>query len=244
VRILGPDDPETDITPEAYKPFKGTVQAVFQRALSSAGETDRKRAADRMGRLLNGRADLDDDSETYGWVIDLALFEPNERGVRPIDRFVNGAARRLFAAERDIANRISAAFFSMFTVTGIHENGGIWVEDVVDHHRRYWIVDLLVKGPEAIGQTLGVRIFDVGPFHAGIGPMVPIMPNFLDLCVKMLERDKKLPFTRSLAATTYGMLFVLDGVPNHLSGQKFAREVYDVLTAAGELPRRSQRIHA
>jgi hypothetical protein len=226
-----------DTSAGPFEPFRETVQSVMERSLSSCGETDRKRAADRMGRLIGGKPAMSGDAKSVATLIDLAMFEPNDRGVRPIDRFISGSSGRLSAAEQEMARRLGTAFFSFFTVIGEHDEGGAWVEDILHGNRRLWIADLKITGPKAAGQTLAVRIFDVGPFHATLSPLSSVSEKMIDICRKAIETDGTLPFRRSLAAIVYGADYIGEtGVPNHPSGKKFAAELYDALVRTGELP--------
>ena len=83
-------------------------------ALKSVGLSDMKRALERMGvrfpdepNSLTGPGDLE-------MMADLTFFEPNDRGIRPFDRFLSGPALRLPEHELDIARRMGRSFFSVF----------------------------------------------------------------------------------------------------------------------------------
>ena len=80
-----------------------TVQAA---ARKSCGPSDVKRAALSMGILLSGNGSYDD--ATVDMLVDLSFYEPNERGVRPFDRFLSGPALTLPEQTQDIARRMGA----------------------------------------------------------------------------------------------------------------------------------------
>ncbi|HEY0418074.1 MAG TPA: hypothetical protein VGC80_01005 [Acetobacteraceae bacterium] len=54
------------------------------------------------------------------------------------------------------------------------------------------------------GATLGMRLFDAGPFHTGFGIIVEPDDETLEFCLGAKERGAPLPFRHSLAATLYG----------------------------------------
>ncbi len=137
-------------------------------------------------------------------LVDVALFEPNQRGRRAFDRFLEDKGGQLGAADRALAERMAAAWFSVFRLAGRHEAAGLWLEDLLDNNRRLWLVDegLEVSAPDEL--TLAMRLFDAGPFHAGFGIIVQPDQETIDFCLSAKERGARLPFRYSLAATLYG----------------------------------------
>ena len=240
MRLIDDDEVTVDRAPDIYKPYRTAIQAVLKRSLASCGESDRKRAADRMGRLIRGKPDLDDDPMSRGMLFDLSLFEQNDRGVRAFDRFLSGAARHLPDLEQDMARRIGAAFYSIFRIIEPHAEGGIWVQDILDRDRRIWLIDQVATSNKAIGQEFATRIFDVGPFHATVGPIIPPNENLVEVCRKAIAGLGRLPFKRSLAATVYGIDYIDETISSHPSGMKFARDLYDAYKRTGAYPQTGQ----
>jgi hypothetical protein len=104
---------------------------------------------------------------------DIALFEPNQRGRRPFDHFLSDEARRLDAADFELAQRMGKAFFSLFRCTALHGTAGIWLDDILDGNRNVWLMDEGMEASVPTGVTFGIRLFDAGAFHVGLGIVAP-----------------------------------------------------------------------
>jgi len=147
---------------------------------------------------------LDDDDETLEMLVDIALFEPNQRGRLAFDTFYLRQGQQLDAADRLLAGRMTAAVFSLFRHAGKHEVAGIWLEDLLDQDRRLWLMDEALEQSGRAGMVFGMRLFDAGPFHAGFGIVAPPDEETIAMCVIAKRRDGRVPFRYSLAATLYG----------------------------------------
>jgi hypothetical protein len=212
----------------SFRAIQESIKNILERAVRSCGATDLKSAADRMGVLAAGKFLLPDDGWGYAMLLDLALFEANRGGVRPFDRFLAGPARALPEHEQAVARRMSDAFLALFKFTAMHDIGGIWAEDMLNADRRIWIMDEMLQDREATPEIFGARVFDSGPFHVSVGPTANVSDQFIRLCTEARSANGPLPFRRSLAATLYG-LNLMDGVPSHVSGLKFARDLLPLL---------------
>jgi hypothetical protein len=177
-----------------------------------------------MGILVGGKVDPPQGEGGVEMLVDLAFYEPNERGVRPFDRFLAGRALTLPAQEQDIARRMGCAVFSIFRLAEKHETMGTWVEDILDNDRRIWLIDLDVPEPQPSHSFFAVRIFDAGPFHA----MLSVITSMSDRVVnvfKTAEATGRRPYRRSLAATIYGLTELQGLPPTHLGARKFVADL-------------------
>jgi hypothetical protein len=113
-------------------------------------------------------------------------------------------AEALAPPDRAVAQRLGAAFFSLFRVADWHEAGGVWVEDRLDGDRRLWLMDEGLEASASEGMTIGLRIFDAGPFHAGLGLIADPDPEMAAFCIAAATRGTPLPVRHSLAAALYG----------------------------------------
>jgi hypothetical protein len=135
---------------------------------------------------------------------DIALFEPNQRGRRAFDEFLSERASRLGAADVELAQRMSHAFFSLFRFAGPHESGGVWLENLLDDSRRIWVMDERMEETAPSAGGFGMRIFDAGPFHVGFGIAAPTDNETAEFAVQGVKHSGRAPFRYSLAATLYG----------------------------------------
>ncbi len=136
--------------------------------------------------------------------VDVALFEPNQRGRRAFERFLAEKGEQLDITDRALAQRMTRAFFSVFRVAERHEAAGLWLEDLLDENRRLWLVDKSLEPSAPEGAILGMRLFDAGPFHAGFGIIVAPDEDTIAFCLVAKARGRPLPLRHSLAATLYG----------------------------------------
>jgi hypothetical protein len=157
-------------------------------------------------------AELEDDALAE-MLVDVALFEPNQRGRRAFDRSLVERAERLDATDHALARRMGEAWFSIFRMAGRHEAAGLWLEDLLAGNRRIWLVDEALEASAPEGIIFATRLFDAGPFHAGFGIIVEPDEETLDVCVSAKERGARLPFRHSLAATLYGDKLRADAPP-------------------------------
>jgi hypothetical protein len=185
-----------------YRPIRAGIQRVLKLAPTALRPADLQRAVKQVVPWAEAKEDLPDAAADM--LVDVALFEPNQRGRRVYDRFLTGKSGQLDAADRALAERMAAAWFSIFRLTGRHEGAGLWAEDMLDEDRRLWLMDegLEISAPE--GLILGTRLFDAGPFHAGFGILVQPDEETLGFCLDAKARGAPLPFRHSLAATLYG----------------------------------------
>ncbi len=185
-----------------YHPIRAGIRRVLREATQACGRADLNRAVKQVAPWAEAE-DLEDE-DTTEMLVDVALFEPNQRGRRAFDRFLAERGERLDEADRALAERMAGAWFSLFRVTGRHEAAGLWLEDLLEGDRRLWIVDEALEASAPEGVILGMRLFDAGPFHAGFGIIVGPDEETLDFCLKAKARGGPLPFRHSLAATLYG----------------------------------------
>ena len=175
---------------------------MLREAVRTCSRADLTRAAKQLGLWEEGQIVADEDA--VDMVADVALFEPNQRGRRVFDRFLETEARRLTPADLELARYMAGAFFSIFRLAARHDTAGVWLEDLLEGDRRLWLVDEALEASAPDGAVFGMRLFDAGPFHAGFGIVVPADEETIDFCVEARSRGARLPFRHSLAATLYG----------------------------------------
>lgn len=185
-----------------YKPIRAGIQRVLREAGAACNPTELKRAVRQVApwaepRFLNSPAAIE-------MLTDVALFEPNQRGRCGFDRFLAERGTRLDTADRTLAERMAAAWFSIFHVAGRHEAAGLWLEDMLDERPRLWLVDKALETSASEGLVIGMRLFDAGPFHAGFGIVVQPDEETLHLCQTTRANGHSTPFRQSIPATLYG----------------------------------------
>jgi hypothetical protein len=185
-----------------YRPIRAGIQRVLHLAETACRPADLSRAVKQVAPWAEAK-ELED-AETGNMLVDVALFEPNQRGRRAFDRFLEGTGEQLGAADRGLAERMAGAWFSLFRLAGRHEVAGLWLEDLLGDNRRLWLMDegLETSAPEEL--VLGMRLFDAGPFHAGFGIIVEPDEETIEFCLQAKARGAPPPFRHSLAATLYG----------------------------------------
>jgi hypothetical protein len=144
------------------------------------------------------------EGEAPNMVVDVALFEPNQRGRRAYDRFLEQKAQALNTADRALAQSMADAWFSIFCVAEQHEMVGLWIEDLLDRDRRIWLVDEALEASATTGATIGLRLFVSGPFHVCFGIIVTPDEATTHFAVSARARGYPIPFRHSLSATLYG----------------------------------------
>jgi hypothetical protein len=153
-------------------------------------------------------------------LVDLAVFEPNNRGTRPFDRFLAGPALKLPVCEQDVARRMGCASFSICRLVEKHETIGTWAEDTLDNDPRLWLIDLDVDEPNRSHTAFAVRIFDAGSPHVTLGVITSISDRMVNVFRRAHDTDRR-PHRRSLAAINYGLAQLNGLPPTHASGWKF-----------------------
>ncbi|MDR2856574.1 MAG: hypothetical protein LBV50_01855 [Novosphingobium sp.] len=95
---------------------------------------------------------------------------------RAIDRIAPKLPLKRDPLKSEIAARLPHAFFSVFTVVGLHEEGGVWMHDLLDKGRPLWLMDRSLA-VQAAGQDeflIAGRFLDLGPWHVGFGIVHPL----------------------------------------------------------------------
>ncbi|MGD0105065.1 MAG: hypothetical protein ABSC06_13635 [Rhodopila sp.] len=185
-----------------YRPIRAGVRRVLRIAATACNRADLTRAVKHIApgtdvkELTRG--------ETPNMVADVALFEPNQRGRRAYDRFLEQKAGQLDAADRALAQSMAGAWFSIFRVAERHEIAGYWLEDLLDGDRRHWLMDESMEASATEGIVIGMRMFDAQPFHAGFGIVVTPDAETTHFATSARASGCPIPFRHSLAATLYG----------------------------------------
>jgi hypothetical protein len=188
--------------PAGYREIRAGIRRVLRLAAKACTAADLKRAAKHIG--LGSPAEAASDDSAADMVVDIALFEPNQRGRRPYDTFLAGLADQLDAPDRALAERMAAARFSLFRSGGRHPDGGLWLIDLMDDDRRIWLMDEALASSSPDDLAFGLRVFDAGPFHAGFGIVVPTDDETRHVAVSAARQGVTRMFRYSLAATVYG----------------------------------------
>lgn len=199
--IVLPDPLTRPALLDAYHPIRASIQTVLAAAVDRCRKPDFDRAVKHLGLVEEEQFAIED---TSAMLCDIALFEPNQRGRRAYDGFLARGAEALTPPDRAVAERLGAAFFALFRVAERHAVGGVWVENLLDGNRRLWLMDEGLEASASEGMTLGLRVFDVGPFHAGLGLIVDPEPMMAAACIEAAARGNPFPVRHSPAATFYG----------------------------------------
>ena len=160
-------------------------------------------AAKQLGLWRDGKISLLEKDVAAEMLSDIALFEPNERGRRAFDVFLGGKARKLNAADFELAQRVGKAFFSLFRCAVGDDVAGIWLEDLLDDNRKIWLVDEGMEASAPIEGAFGMRIFDADEFHVGFGIVTPSDDETTAFSIQGVTRNGRVPFRHSLAVTLY-----------------------------------------
>jgi hypothetical protein len=213
----------------AYRPIRAAVRRVLREAVRTCSRADLTRAAKQLGLWDEGRIVADEDATEM--LADVALFEPNQRGRRAFDRFLDAEARRLAPADLEVARRMAGAFFSIFRLAARHEAAGVRLEDLLEADRQLWLVDEGLETSAPDGLVFGMRLFDAGPFHAGFGIVAPADQETVEFAVEARARGARSPFRHSLAATLYG-----DGLRAGTADERVLDALLEVLPSGLVLP--------
>jgi hypothetical protein len=204
--------------------LRSSMDAIQEVSRKSIGANDVKRAAQSMGVHHGTIIEAMHNGVTLEMISDLAYFEPNDRGIRAFDRFLSGPVRALPGHTQDIARRIGESFFCLFRLGEKHETMGTWVEDIFDHNRRIWLIDLNVNEQDPSHSVFAVRVFDAGPFYMTLCVITSVSDRMAAVFRRAHETGRR-PYRRSLPATIYG-LAELNGLrPLHASGRKFVADL-------------------
>jgi hypothetical protein len=185
-----------------YDPIRAGIQRVLSLATKVCSRADLTRAIRQVVPWIDLNELMPD--EIPEMIFDVALFEPNQRGRRAYDRFLERKAGTLSASDEALAQKMAGAWFSIFRMAGPHEVAGLWLEDRLDGDRRIWLMDKSLEARAEDGLEIAMRLFDAGPFHAGFGIVVVPDEDTVGYAVEARTRGAPLPFRYSLAATLYG----------------------------------------
>lgn len=111
-----------------YRPIRASIQAALLEAVKQCKKPDLDRAAKHLD--LIDEEQLNDEAN-FAMLCDVALFEPNQRGRRVMDAFLQKHVETLSPTAREMVRKLAAAFFSIFRVADWHEAGGVWLDDLL-----------------------------------------------------------------------------------------------------------------
>jgi hypothetical protein len=186
-----------------YRPIRAAIQRVLAQAPKVCTAADWKRAARALGFGVADSIEVGSEREIE-MLGDVALFEPNQRGKRAYDRFLKTQADQLEPEDRDVAQRMANAFFSIFEVTGRHDIAGVWLKDLLVDSEPIWLMDESMEASAPDGIMVGMRLFDAGSFYAGFGIVVPVDAELVQLTRMSPAAPGQRPFGRRLVPMVYG----------------------------------------
>ena len=186
-----------------YRPIRAAIQRVLAQAPKVCTGADWKRAARALGFEVADSIEVGSEREIE-MLGDVALFEPNQRGKRAYDRFLKTQADQLEPEDRDVAQRMANAFFSIFEVIGRHETAGVWLKDLLIDSEPMWLMDESIETSAPDGIIVGMRVFDAGSFHAGFGIVVPVDAELVQLTKMSPATPGQRPSGRRLVPMVYG----------------------------------------
>jgi hypothetical protein len=187
-----------------YQPIRASVRRILTEAVRVCNQSDLKRAAKLLGLWADERIILPEGDQVVEMLSDIALFDPNQRGRRAYDVFLSDKAPKVNPTDSQVAQRMSAAFFSLFRCAGHHEVAGVELEDLLNGGRKLWLMDERMEESAPDAGVFGMRIFDAGLFHVGFGIAAPTDDETAEFTVQSVTRNGRSPFRHSLAATLYG----------------------------------------
>jgi hypothetical protein len=187
-----------------YRPIRAAIRRILSAAVPVCNQADLTRAAKQLGLWAEGKIFLPEGDKAAEMLSDIALFEANQRGRRAFDHFLSDKARQFDATDFELAQRMGKAFFSLFHCTARHGTAGIWIDDLLDGNRSLWLMDEGMEASVPTRETFGMRLFDAGEFHVGLGIVVPADEETTQFSVQSKTHNGRLPFRHSLAATLYG----------------------------------------
>ena len=89
-----------------YRPIRASIQCVLRMAVPVCSRADWTRAAKQLGLWAEGQVLVDDDDQ-IDMLADVALFEPNQRGRRSFDHFLEKTAQQLAPPDLALAHRMA-----------------------------------------------------------------------------------------------------------------------------------------
>jgi len=164
----------------AYRRMRPGVVRVTSAAASAGTADDFMRAAGLLLFETDGNRIILDSDDGIEKLADVVLFEPDRAGNRVYDRFLAEGAHKLAPTDREIAQKMQSAFFSLFRVGERHPIAGLWLEDLLDNDRRIWMVDEGLEASAREGLCMAARLFDAGDYHAGFGIIIPLSAPMVD----------------------------------------------------------------
>src|SRR3954451_12901030 len=186
-----------------YRPIRAAIKRVLAQAPKVCTAADWQRAARALGFEVADSIEVGSEREIE-MLADVALFEPNQRGNRAYDRFLKTQADQLEPEDRDVAQRMANAFFSIFEVSGRHDTAGVWVKDLLIDSDPIWLMDESMEASAPDGIMVGMRLFDAGSFYAGFGIVVPVDAELVQLTKMSPATPGQRPFGRRLVPMVYG----------------------------------------
>jgi hypothetical protein len=194
-----------DETLALYQPMRANLKGALRKASRSLLDSDLERAARQIGLWRHGRIHADSDAKDDA-VTDVALFEVNPVGVRPVDRFLARDKGGLTEDERAILQQVASnTRVALLKFPSRHPAAGVMMVDQVEEpERETWFMDeTFDKTPPPRDQIYAMRVADMGPFHIGFG--FGVIPSELAVLIIQIHARDNLapPFRYPLSATLY-----------------------------------------
>lgn len=187
-----------------YAPLRDGVDVILNKARKDVYPPDIERAARQLGLWQRSKLTAEPGTAEFELAMDVTTMEPNPRGMRPFDRFLEKRAASLPEQERALAERMKDAWFSVFRVKEPHPAGGAIMIDLLHDDREFWMMDRAMGRQTKPGTIVGFRMFDAGPFCMGLSMGAVLDETAAMLIKSAMTRDWHLSFRVPLSALLYG----------------------------------------
>lgn len=193
-----------------YQPLRAAAKDITTMAMKDVYRLDMQRAAKQLGLWSGSRIRMPAEGVAIEMLMDVAMFEANQHGVRPFDRFLDKRSATLSDHQRDLAERMAKGRFSLFHVSGKHPCGGLELIDVLYGDQALWLMDRTIDHAMPMDVVIGMRVFDAGPFHMGFGMAMTPDEETIQMSVAVMQREGRTPFRYPLSATLYADAIAAD----------------------------------
>lgn len=201
-------------TAAEYRRLRAAVESILASAIRGLHPTDKARARTQLNLDFIESFSKPEPKLLRAMLDDIALFEPSLRGVCRFERYVAKPKPKMPEELVPLAQRMNGARFSLFAIREPHENGGFWIEDLLNRTPPKWLMTKAAKRAIDADAAVGIRVFNVGPFWLTVGPSIFPDDFTVRLCLQMGSRVHDLPGRQPFAAYIYEHVLAGDGPPD------------------------------
>jgi hypothetical protein len=192
------DDAMPSVDADRYRTLRAVASRHQNAAVAKVSKTAMNRGATDMG-LLDGKTMLLETDQELTILFDHLIYDRVSRGKTPMQRYLDKLPETDDADEALVRGGMSRQVLTLFEIEKVEHGTGLLGRDLL-RDRTHFVVDELLSISASPGQTLVLRLLDLGDWFIASGAGFPITSELAAELRELPVPDPETPKDREALA--------------------------------------------